>query len=34
MVNDSGYSYPGRTFDVGTFKAKWGWFGNSAVVVY
>jgi len=32
-VTDSGYGYPARTYDVGTFKAKWGWFGNSAVVV-
>lgn len=32
-VTDSGYGYPGRTYDIGTFKAKWGWFGNSAVIV-
>lgn len=34
IVNDSGYGYPSKTFDVGTFKAKWSWFGNTAVVVY
>lgn len=33
IVTDSGYGYPSRTFDVGTFKAKWSWFGNSAVIV-
>lgn len=32
-VTDSGYGYPGRTFDIGTFKAKWGWFGNTGIVV-
>lgn len=32
-VTDSGYGYPSQTFDVGTFKAKWGWFGNTAIVV-
>lgn len=32
-VNDSGYGYPARTFDVGTFKAKWSWFGNTAIIV-
>lgn len=32
-VVDSGYGYPQRTYDVGTFKAKWSWFGNTAVVV-
>ena len=32
-VTDSGYGYPSQTFDVGTFKAKWSWFGNVAVVV-
>lgn len=32
-VTDSGYGYPGRTYDVGTFKAKWGWFGNTGIVV-
>lgn len=32
-VTDSGYGYPGKTFDVQTFKAKWNWFGNSAVIV-
>lgn len=32
-VTDSGYGYPSQTFDVGTFKAKWEWFGNTAVVV-
>lgn len=32
-VTDSGYNYPGRTFDVGTFKAKWGWFGNTGIIV-
>jgi uncharacterized protein YvpB len=33
VVTDSGYGYPGRSYDVGTFKAKWSWFGNTAVVV-
>ncbi|NTU70084.1 hypothetical protein HGB13_04715, partial [bacterium] len=33
IVNDSGYGYPSRTFDVNTFKAKWSWFGNTAIVV-
>lgn len=33
-VTDSGYGYPGKTFDVGTFKAKWSWFNNSAIVVH
>lgn len=32
-VTDSGYGYPSRTFDINTFKAKWSWFGNSAVIV-
>ncbi len=32
-VTDSGYGYPTQTFDVGTFRAKWGWFGNTAVIV-
>ena len=32
-VTDSGYGYPARTYDVGTFKAKWSWFGNAGVVV-
>lgn len=32
-VTDSGYGYPAQTFDTGTFKAKWGWFGNTAVIV-
>lgn len=32
-VTDSGYGYPGRTYDVGTFKAKWAWFGNTGIVV-
>lgn len=33
VVTDSGYGYPGRSYDVGTFKAKWSWFGNTAIVV-
>ena len=33
-VTDSGYGYPSHTYDVSTFKAKWSWFGNSAVIVY
>ena len=33
FVTDSGYGYPGRSYDVGTFMAKWGWFNNSAIVV-
>lgn len=33
VVNDSGYGYPSRTFDVGTFKSKWSWFGNTGIVV-
>lgn len=32
-VTDSGYGYPAHTYDVNTFKAKWGWFGNSAIIV-
>ena len=32
-VNDSGYGYPARTYDVGTFQAKWGWFSNTGIVV-
>lgn len=32
-VTDSGYGYPGKTYDVGTFKAKWNWFGNTGVIV-
>lgn len=32
-LTDSGYGYPGRTFDVGTFKAKWAWFGNTGIIV-
>ena len=32
-VTDSGYGYPGRTFDVGTFKAKWSWFSNTGIIV-
>lgn len=32
-VTDSGYGYPGRTLDVGTFKAKWAWFGNTGIIV-
>jgi len=32
-VTDSGYGYPGRSYDLATFKAKWSWFGNTAVVV-
>jgi uncharacterized protein YvpB len=32
-VTDSGYYYPQQVFDTATFKAKWGWFGNTAVVV-
>lgn len=33
IVNDSGYGYPQTTYSVSTFKAKWSWFGNTAVVV-
>lgn len=33
IITDSGYGYPGRTMDVGTFKAKWSWFGNAAIIV-
>ncbi|OIP24818.1 hypothetical protein AUK11_02230 [bacterium CG2_30_37_16] len=32
-VNDSGYGYPARTYDVGTFQAKWGWFSNTGIIV-
>lgn len=32
-VTDSGYGYPGRSIDIGTFKAKWGWFENTGIVV-
>ena len=32
-VTDSGYGYPGKTFDTATFMAKWSWFGNTGVVV-
>lgn len=32
-VTDSGYGYPGRAYDVGTFKAKWSWFGNTGIIV-
>lgn len=32
-VTDSGYGFPGRTFDIGTFKAKWNWFGNTGIIV-
>lgn len=32
-VTDSGYGYPNQTFDVGTFKAKWSWFSNTAIIV-
>jgi uncharacterized protein YvpB len=32
-VTDSGYGYPGRTLDIGTFKAKWSWFGNTGIIV-
>lgn len=32
-VTDSGYGYPGKTYDIGTFKAKWAWFGNTGIVV-
>ena len=33
VVNDSGYGYPSKTFDVNTFAAKWSWFGNTGIVV-
>ncbi len=33
-VTDSGYGYPSHTYDIGTFNAKWSWFGYSAVVVH
>lgn len=33
IVNDSGYGYPSRTFDVGTFKSKWSWYGNTGIIV-
>ena len=33
-VTDSGYGYPGHTFDVGTFKAKWSWFGNTGIIIH
>lgn len=32
-VTDSGYGYPGKTFDTATFKAKWAWFNNTGIVV-
>lgn len=32
-VTDSGYNYPGRSFDIGTFKAKWAWFNNTGIIV-
>jgi uncharacterized protein YvpB len=32
-VTDSGYGYPGKTFDTATFLAKWGWFENTGIVV-
>lgn len=32
-VTDSGYGYPGKAYDVATFKAKWGWFGNTGIIV-
>lgn len=32
-VNDSGYGYPATTYDVGTFAAKWSWFGNTGIIV-
>lgn len=32
-LTDSGYGYPGRTIDIGTFKAKWKWFGNTGIIV-
>lgn len=32
-VTDSGYGFPGHTFDVGTFKVKWNWFGNTGIIV-
>lgn len=32
-VTDSGYGYPGKTFDTATFLAKWSWFGNTGIIV-
>jgi uncharacterized protein YvpB len=32
-VTDSGYGYPGKAYDVATFKAKWGWFGNTGITI-
>ncbi|MCX6808705.1 MAG: Ig-like domain-containing protein [Candidatus Berkelbacteria bacterium] len=32
-VTDSGYGYPGKTYDIATFKAKWGWFSNTGIIV-
>lgn len=32
-VTDSGYGYPGKTLDTATFLARWGWFGNTGIVV-
>lgn len=32
-VTDSGYGYPGKAYDVATFKAKWGWFGNTGIII-
>ncbi len=32
-VTDSGYGYPSQTFDTASFKAKWSWFNNTAIVV-
>lgn len=32
-VTDSGYGYPGKAYDVATFKAKWGWFSNTGIII-
>jgi len=32
-VTDSGYGYPGKSFDIATFKAKWNWFSNTAIIL-
>lgn len=32
-VTDSGYGFPGRAIDIGTFKAKWAWFNNTGIIV-